>query len=36
MTIMGLRSWIPPILTANAVEGTSTLFELDYFDRTAY
>ena len=26
-----------PILTGNAVEGTSTLFELDYFDdRTAY
>lgn len=25
-----------PILTANAVEGTSTLFELDYFDRSAY
>ena len=25
-----------PILTANSVEGTSTLFELDYFDRSAY
>ena len=25
-----------PILTANAVEGTSTLFELDYFERSAY
>ncbi len=25
-----------PILTGNAVEGTSTLFELDYFDRKAY
>lgn len=25
-----------PILTGNAVEGTSTLFELDYFNRTAY
>ena len=25
-----------PILTANSVEGTSTLFELDYFNRSAY
>ncbi len=25
-----------PILTGNSVEGTSTLFELDYFDRSAY
>lgn len=25
-----------PILTGNAVEGTSTLFELDYFDESAY
>ncbi|QXD16374.1 asparagine--tRNA ligase [Rhodocaloribacter litoris] len=25
-----------PILTGNAVEGTSTLFEIDYFDRKAY
>lgn len=25
-----------PILTGNAVEGTSTLFELDYFDQPAY
>lgn len=25
-----------PILTANACEGTSTLFKLDYFDRAAY
>lgn len=25
-----------PILTGNAVEGTSTLFELDYFDEKAY
>jgi len=25
-----------PILTPNAVEGTTTLFELDYFERTAY
>ena len=25
-----------PILTGNAVEGTSTLFELDYFDDPAY
>ena len=25
-----------PILTGNAVEGTSTLFELDYFDDKAY
>ncbi len=25
-----------PIITANACEGTSTLFKLDYFDRTAY
>jgi len=25
-----------PILTANACEGTSTLFEVDYFDRPAY
>ena len=25
-----------PILTANSVEGTSTIFELDYFDRSAY
>ena len=25
-----------PILTANSVEGTSTLFELEYFDRSAY
>ena len=25
-----------PILTGNAVEGTSTLFELDYFDSPAY
>ncbi len=25
-----------PILTGNAVEGTSTLFELDYFDQKAY
>jgi len=25
-----------PILTGNAVEGTSTLFELDYFDKKAY
>ncbi len=26
----------PPVLTGNAVEGTSTLFELDYFDHPAY
>ncbi len=26
----------PPVLTGNAVEGTSTLFELDYFDKPAY
>lgn len=26
----------PPVLTGNAVEGTSTLFELDYFDTPAY
>ncbi len=26
----------PPILTGNAAEGTSTLFELDYFDEPAY
>ncbi len=25
-----------PILTANAVEGTSNLFEVDYFNRSAY
>jgi asparaginyl-tRNA synthetase len=25
-----------PILTANSVEGTSTLFELDYFERSAF
>jgi asparaginyl-tRNA synthetase len=25
-----------PILTGNSVEGTSTLFELEYFDRSAY
>ncbi len=25
-----------PILTGNAVEGTSTLFEIDYFGQTAY
>lgn len=25
-----------PILTGNAVEGTTTLFELDYFDQPAY
>jgi asparaginyl-tRNA synthetase len=25
-----------PIITANACEGTSTLFKLDYFDRAAY
>ncbi len=25
-----------PILTGNAVEGTSTLFEMDYFDEMAY
>ena len=25
-----------PIFTGNAVEGTTTLFELDYFDRQAY
>ncbi|MBT8399987.1 MAG: asparagine--tRNA ligase, partial [Rhodothermia bacterium] len=25
-----------PILTGNAVEGTSTLFEIDYFDEKAY
>ncbi len=25
-----------PILTGNAVEGTTTLFELDYFDEAAY
>ncbi len=25
-----------PILTGNAVEGTSTLFEIDYFDEQAY
>jgi len=25
-----------PILTGNAAEGTSNLFELDYFDRSAY
>jgi asparaginyl-tRNA synthetase len=25
-----------PILTGNPVEGTSTLFELEYFDRSAY
>ena len=26
----------PPVLTGNAVEGTSTLFELEYFDQPAY
>ncbi len=26
----------PPVLTGNAVEGTSTLFELEYFDKPAY
>ena len=26
----------PPVLTGNAVEGTSTLFELDYFDKPAF
>ena len=26
----------PPILTGNAAEGTSTLFELDYFEEPAY
>ena len=25
-----------PIFTANAVEGTTTLFEVDYFERSAY
>jgi asparaginyl-tRNA synthetase len=32
----GFMQMDAPILTGNAVEGTSTLFELDYFDEKAY
>lgn len=32
----GFYEVTPPIITSNACEGGSTLFELDYFDMTAY
>jgi len=32
----GFLQMDPPVLTGNAVEGTSTLFELDYFGEPAY